>query len=118
MQEQIQTPARGIGVRLRRVRERQGHSLQDASRVTCISIVYLSALERGASLNAFPAPVYARGFLREYARYLGLDPDPLVDRFWAGEDVPDPVTAASDALAAGGPGRPRRAVPGLRLRTR
>ena len=56
-------------------------------------VTYLSALESGAPLSAFPAPVYARGFLREYARYLGLDPEPLVDRFWEGDKVPDPVIA-------------------------
>jgi cytoskeletal protein RodZ len=106
-----------IGSLLRRARERRGAKLEDASRDTCISTTYLDALEQGAPLSAFPAPVYARGFLREYARYLGLDGDPLVERFWADEPVPDPVLAASHvAHQPGGGDRLRRLSPALKLR--
>jgi hypothetical protein len=52
-----------------------------ASWDTRISVEYLHALEDGVPLQAFPAPVYARFFLREYAEYLGLDPDHMVARF-------------------------------------
>jgi cytoskeleton protein RodZ len=114
MQQQVQSAAQAIGSLLRRARERRRTSMEDASRDTCISGAYLSALERGAPLSAFPAPVYARGFLREYARYLGLDPAPLVDRFWEGEEVPDPVTQASMAHSPRMPQRDRRALKELR----
>ncbi len=117
MQQQVQT-AQGIGALLRRARERRGTSLQDAARDTCISIAYLGALERGEPYSAFPAPVYARGFLREYARYLGLDPAPLVDRFWEGEEVPDPVIQASMAHSPRMPDRGRGVLRGLRPRPR
>jgi cytoskeletal protein RodZ len=117
MEEQGQL-AGGIGNLLRRARERRRSNLEDASRDTCISVTYLSALERGAPLGEFPAPVYARGFLREYARYLGLDPGPLVERFWAGEEVPDPVTQMSYDASLHAGERQRRMSPGLKLRSR
>src|SRR5687767_6410969 len=108
MEEQVRLRAAGgVGSVLRRARERRGAKPEDVARDTCISIAYLSALERGEPLAAFPAPVYARGFLRTYARYLGLDSRPLLERCWAGEEVPDPVTQAM--LATNGPSdRPRR----------
>lgn len=52
-----------------------------ASWDTRISVEYLHALEDGVPLQAFPEPVYAKFFLREYAQYLGLDPKQMVALF-------------------------------------
>jgi hypothetical protein len=52
--------------------------LDRAAEETRIHRKFLEALERDAPPEEFPAPMYARAFLREYARYLGLDPEPLV----------------------------------------
>ena len=79
---------RRIGTRLRRARVQRGIQLEQAAAGTRITPRYLEALERDAPPEAFPAPVYARAFLREYARWLGLDPDPLVDSYM--EDHPEP----------------------------
>jgi cytoskeletal protein RodZ len=117
MQQQAETQAQGIAAMLRRARMRRGTKIEVAARDTCISIGYLSALEEGAPLGAFPAPVYARGFLREYARYLGLDPEPLVDRYWEGHVIPDPVTSNTLGDAARYPDLHRRRL-GLRRRPR
>jgi helix-turn-helix protein len=68
----------GIGPVLRRAREARGVSLDAASRSTRIRPRYLSALEDDAGVDSFPGPVYARFFLKEYARYLGVDDEPLV----------------------------------------
>ena len=59
---------------------------------TRIPARYLHALEEDAPLDAFPAPVYARFFLREYAQFLGVDPAPLVEMFDArhGVEVEEP----------------------------
>jgi hypothetical protein len=46
--------------------------LEDAARATRIDRDFLEALERDAAPEEFPEPMYARAFLREYARYLGL----------------------------------------------
>jgi cytoskeleton protein RodZ len=68
---------------LRVARERRGRTLVEVSSGTRIPVRHLRALERDAPLEAFPAPAYARFFLREYAEYLDLDPDPLLQGFEA-----------------------------------
>ncbi|MGH2724920.1 MAG: helix-turn-helix domain-containing protein [Actinomycetota bacterium] len=67
-----------VGTRLREARSARGVDLDEAFEHTRINKRFLEALERDAPPREFPAPVYARAFLEEYARYLGLDPDPLV----------------------------------------
>jgi transcriptional regulator with XRE-family HTH domain len=66
---------------LRKAREERGESLERAADRTNISAEYLRALENDAPLSTFPSPMYARLFLRTYARYLGLSEEPLVDAF-------------------------------------
>jgi cytoskeleton protein RodZ len=61
-----------IGKRLREARERLGLTLDEAERATRIRSHHLEALERG-DLDALPSSVQARGFLRNYADFLGLD---------------------------------------------
>ncbi len=59
------------GLRLREAREQQGLTLEDAARVTRVSKAYLAAIEEG-HYEKMPSEAYARGFLRNYARYLGF----------------------------------------------
>ena len=59
---------------LRQARTNRGYTLADVERDTKINRLYIEALE-AARWEALPAPVYARGFMRSYARYLGLDAD-------------------------------------------
>ena len=66
-----------LGEMLRSARERRGLDRARIERDTRIRERYLSALERGA-YDELPGEVYARGFLRTYATYLGLDPDAMV----------------------------------------
>lgn len=84
-----------VGGELRRARERRGISLTTASDRTRISIRYLEALENDGSIHAYPGAPYARFFLREYASYLGLDPEPLVEEFvlTIGGAGPSPIRA-------------------------
>ena len=65
--------SRTIGARLEAARLAKRLTLEEAERDTRISTEYLDALERGR-YEVLPAPVYARGFMRSYADYLGLDP--------------------------------------------
>lgn len=62
-----------IGQYLTEARSVRKLSLDDASAVTRISKHYLQALE-DENFDILPAPVYARGFMRSYAKFLGLDP--------------------------------------------
>ena len=70
----------GIGPELRDARLGRGYSIEDCQRATRISRRYLEALEE-EEFSALPAPVFARGFLRSYAQFLGLDSTAMVARF-------------------------------------
>lgn len=63
--------------RLLAARERKGVDLYRAERDTKIRARYLAALERG-DYRELPGAVYTKGFLRNYALYLGLDPDEIL----------------------------------------
>jgi len=69
-----------IGQQLRESREKLGLTLEEAERATRIRMHHLEALERG-EFSALPSSVQARGFLRNYADFLGLDSDKLLLRF-------------------------------------
>ena len=66
-----------IGQLLRQTREAKELSLADVEEQTRIRQRYLSALESG-DWDEMPNPVAARGFLRTYADFLGLDAEDLV----------------------------------------
>lgn len=70
----------GIGDALREAREHQGRTLQDASQVTRVRTDYLRALEE-EQFHIIGSDVYAKGFLTTYARFLELDPEPLLERY-------------------------------------
>ena len=70
-----------VGRTLRRARHEHHARIDDAAEATRIPKKYLEALESNAPLEIYPAPMYARAFLREYARYLDLDPVPLLSNF-------------------------------------
>ena len=74
------TPAPPVGETLQAARERKGVDLYRAERDTKIRLRYLSALEDG-DYAELPAPVYTKGFLRNYAIYLGLEPDDILERW-------------------------------------
>lgn len=69
-----------FGEELRREREIRGISLKEIADATKISKRFLEAIERNDH-KTLPAPVFTRGFVREYARYLGLSTDEIVNRY-------------------------------------
>lgn len=69
-----------FGEELRREREIRGISLKEISDATKISKRFLDALERNDH-KTLPAPVFTRGFVREYARYVGLNAEEMVNRY-------------------------------------
>ncbi|HZQ35951.1 MAG TPA: helix-turn-helix domain-containing protein [Dehalococcoidia bacterium] len=84
----------GLGAILQQTREARGVSLEEAERVTHIARRYLQGLE-DEDFSVFPAPVFARGFLRNYSQYLGLDPDEMA-ALWPGngeQPLPRPELA-------------------------
>src|SRR6266478_147140 len=69
-----------FGEELRREREIRGISLKEIADATKISKRFLEAIELNDH-KTLPAPVFTRGFVREYARYLGLNSDEMVNRY-------------------------------------
>jgi len=69
-----------LGERFRAARESRGLSLSDVSEQIRIRSIYLAAIEE-ENWTVIGAPVYIRGFLRTYARFLGLDPEEVVATF-------------------------------------
>ena len=86
-----------LGEELRQARVSNGITLDEAQRATRISRRYLEALENDDHA-ALPAAVFARGFLRSYAQFLGLDGDELTVHF---PGQPRPPTALPDPRATG-----------------
>ncbi len=93
--------------RLYAARERKGVDLYRAERDTKIRARYLAALERG-DYRELPGPVYTKGFLRNYALYLGLEPEEILSQ-WRRErgdmgppqpviSVPRPITTPRRGL--------------------
>ena len=62
------------GQRLQRVRVRRGIELEEIAGVTKVNPTYLRFIEE-ERFDDLPAAVYVRGFLKSYARCVGLDPD-------------------------------------------
>ncbi|HTC85267.1 MAG TPA: helix-turn-helix domain-containing protein, partial [Candidatus Acidoferrum sp.] len=101
-------PVESLPERLLAARERKGVDLYRAERDTKIRAKYLGALERG-DYRELPGAVYTKGFLRNYALYLGLDPDEILVQ-WRRERgegttakepvivVPRPLTAPRQGL--------------------
>lgn len=73
-----------VGAILREAREAQGLSLAHVRDDLRISERYLQAIEEDA-YDLLPTDVHVRGYLRNYARYLGLDPEPLVESLLANQ---------------------------------
>jgi cytoskeletal protein RodZ len=84
-----------FGSWLRQQREIREIALREIAETSKISLRYLEALEQDR-FHLLPAPVFARGFLREYARYVGLDGDEVVNYFILAQDE-DPTSQESTA---------------------
>jgi cytoskeletal protein RodZ len=69
----------GLGDEFRANREARHLSLSDVSEQIHIRSVYLQSIEE-EEWSAIAAPVYVRGFVRTYARFLGMDPEFAVER--------------------------------------
>jgi cytoskeletal protein RodZ len=70
-----------VGEELRRARLARGFTLEQVSAATRVTYERLDAIERN---NVLGMPlVYVRGYVREFAREVGLDPDDVTDRYLA-----------------------------------
>jgi cytoskeleton protein RodZ len=76
------------GAMLASHREAQNLSVEDVSRHLKLSPAQVEALEAGA-YERLPGRVFVRGFLRNYAKLMGIDPQPLLRAIDA--EMPEPV---------------------------
>lgn len=83
-----------LGTLLREAREAQGLTLAQVQQELRINLRFLEALENG-QYQVLPTPVHVRGYLRNYARLLKLDPQPLLDRYESLKDRYTPAVAAA-----------------------
>lgn len=90
-----------LGEALRVAREKRGLTIADVSRETRIKESFLEALENGEYSN-IPGPAYVTGFLRNYARVVGLHPDDVVEEFHAERPIPQPTVKAATKVLANG----------------
>ena len=103
-----------LGEEFRSAREARGLSLSDVAERLHIRSVYLAAIE-DEDWHVIGAPVYVRGFMRTYARFLGLDPEAAVARFAAAVPAGPPAAAPARAATPAGPAEPQaeRSSPSL-----
>ncbi len=80
-----------FGDRLQREREMRGITLEEIAEATKIGTRSLRALEE-QDFDKLPGGIFNKGFVRAYARYLGLDEE---------QAVADYLAALSEAQAAG-----------------
>lgn len=71
---------RGVGAELQAERERYGLLLSEVGERLRIRVPYLEAIEAG-KFGDLPGRIYAIGFLRSYAEFLGADGDVCVQMF-------------------------------------
>ena len=86
-----------VGDILRREREKQGLTIADIEKGTSIRGLYIEHIERG-NIGELPGLVYAKGFVRNYAKFLRLNAEALVQQF-AEENgsTPPPVPAEPES---------------------
>ena len=93
-----ESPLQTLGALLRERREQRGISLADVEKATRIRQKYLAAIEAD-EWHLLPGEVVGRGFLRNYASFLQLDADSLIERRRA---ATDPSLARSLARTSAG----------------
>ena len=75
-------PHQRIGTIIRAARENAGYSLEQVSKETRVHLSHLRAIE-DMTPNLLGAPVYAKGYIKSYARFLGMDEQITLDRYLA-----------------------------------
>lgn len=104
-----------LGQRLKAAREAQKLTLEKVFQAIRIRVTYLQALEDD-DLSVMPSPVQARGYLRNYAEYLGLNLDQLLEEARAsqknaGEVIPPADLTPAPAAQTPAPFPPQDAPP-------
>lgn len=65
---------------LKKRREELGQDLKKIAHTLKIRYDYLKAIEAN-SFEKIPAPVYAKAYIKQYAKYLGINSDPIIEKY-------------------------------------
>ncbi|HEY9054668.1 MAG TPA: helix-turn-helix transcriptional regulator, partial [Rectinemataceae bacterium] len=89
-----------IGPKLQETRLKRGLTLERIADDTNISIRFLAKLEND-DFTGFPGEPYLVGFIRNYAEYLGIDPNLAVDAYrgkfsFGGNDLEESMQTAQN----------------------
>jgi len=100
-----------VGAQLRAAREARGIALQEVANTLKLGERQVDALERG-DWQFLPGATFVRGFVRNYARFVQIDPLPLMSQLDAVLEKPVSRLGETDsqqtAMPQGGPGISRR----------
>lgn len=69
-----------IGDSLRREREKQQKTIKDIEQGTSIRALYIEAIEKGEYAK-LPGEAYTKGFIRNYANFLGMDANEIIKQY-------------------------------------
>ena len=69
-----------VGEILKNTREAKGITIEQVAEATSIRVLYLEAIEN-EQFNLVPGEVYLKGFIRNYANYIGLNGPAMVEKY-------------------------------------
>lgn len=91
-----------LGLLLRKAREARGLGIDDAVRALKFRARQIEAVEADR-MDLLPGSVFTRGLVRSYARFLKLDPEPLLALIEASAPVQEPEIRAPENMGNAGP---------------
>ena len=69
-----------VGEILKNTREAKGITIEQVAEATSIRVLYLEAIEK-EQFKLIPGEVYLKGFIRNYANYIGLNGPAMVEKY-------------------------------------
>lgn len=69
-----------LGKKLKAARQKRKLTASEAAKGTRIKVQHIEAIEND-DFSSIAAPTYAKGFIRIYAEFLGLNPEPLIEEY-------------------------------------
>lgn len=83
----------------KRTREERGLSLSDAANALHLTVTMIEQIEAGEFVHRHLAPVFIRGYVRSYAKYLNL-PENIVDEMVSPLSIKNPIKTAEKSKPA------------------
>lgn len=87
-----------LGKQLQNAREKMKLTASEVAAATYMNVQTVEAIER-EDFSGIAAPIYAKGFIKLYAEYVGMDPQPLIQEylFISSGEVKSPSLVTADS---------------------